>query len=497
MINRRYYEISLIALFFAGICLGASPVQANMSSISAESQECIDCHSSINPGIVADWSSSRHSRITPGEALNKPELERRVSSKDIPDNLRANVVGCFECHSQNESTHKDNFEHFSYQINTIVSPNDCRVCHVEEAEQYGNSKKAEALNILRENPLYHTLVETITSLKTFNKRYIIHGQSSDNAKGESCYACHGTEVKVTGVNTIDTELGEIEVPKLENWPNQGVGRINPDGSYGSCAACHPRHSFSIEIARKPETCSQCHLEPDVPAWNVYRESKHGNIYNSIGYSWNWDNVPWKPGEDFKAPTCAVCHNSLLVDSENGIIANRTHEFGDRLWVRIFGLIYSHPQPKNGKTYLISNADGIPLPTTFDGQPARDFLISPDEQAANNAKMTSVCKTCHGSNWVNSQFAKFEISLAEADSLVQTATQIIQNAWDKKLADPANPFDETIEQMWASQWLFYANSIRYASAMMGPDYAAFKNGWWDATENLAKMHDQFLIEQKLK
>jgi len=34
---------------------------------------------------------------------------------------------------------------------------------------------------------------------------------------------------------------------------------------------------------------------------------------------------------------------------------------------------------------------------------------------------------------------------------------------------------------------YANSIRYASAMAGPDYAAFKNGWWELTNNLQRMH----------
>ena len=79
---------------------------------------------------------------------------------------------------------------------------------------------------------------------------------------------------------IFSKVGEIDVPDLANWPNQGVGRINPDGSLGACTSCHPRHSFSIEVARKPYTCSQCHLEPYVPAFEVYKESKHGNIFLS-------------------------------------------------------------------------------------------------------------------------------------------------------------------------------------------------------------------------
>ena len=58
-------------------------------------------------------------------------------------------------------------------------------------------------------------------------------------------------------------------------------------------------------------------------------------------------------------------------------------------------------------------------------------------------------------------------------------------------------DETIEQLWIRQWLFYANSVRYAQAMNGPDYAAFKNGWWSLTENLQSMQKHIEIAGKLK
>jgi hypothetical protein len=71
-------------------------------------------------------------------------------------------------------------------------------------------------------------------------------------------------------------------------------------------------------------------------------------------------------------------------------------------------------------------------------------------------------------------------------MVLAATQLLLEAWDKGLADKSNPFDETIEHKWILQWLFYANSLRYGSAMSGPDYAAFKNGWWELTKNLHEM-----------
>ena len=30
-----------------------------------------------------------------------------------------------------------------------------------------------------------------------------------------------------------------------------------------------------------------------------------------------------------------------------------------------------------------------------------------------------------------------------------------NAWEKGIENKTNPFDETIEQMWVRQWLFYS------------------------------------------
>ena len=36
--------------------------------------------------------------------------------------------------------------------------------------------------------------------------------------------------------------------------------------------------------------------------------------------------------------------SLLATPDGERIVPRTHDFGARLWVRIFGLIYAHPSP---------------------------------------------------------------------------------------------------------------------------------------------------------
>ncbi len=482
-------------------CLIPFSIYAQKVSVSKETETCLSCHRIYTPGIVEDWKRSLHAVTSPSEALKKPELEKRISAKNVPKKLSDVVVGCYECHSLNADKHKDNFEHFGFKINVIVSPNDCSTCHPVEVSEYSQSKKAHAWGNLKKNPVYTTLVETVIGKKEIKEGKIISVPSSHFTQSETCFSCHGAEVTVNGLKEVDTKIGKIKVPDLKNWPNQGVGRVNPDRSLGSCTSCHPRHAFSIEVARKPYTCAQCHLDPDVPAWNVYKESKHGNIYFSKQHEWDFKAVPWKVGKDFQSPTCATCHNSLLTAPDGKtVIVQRTHDFGSRLWVRLFGLVYSHPQPKHGDTSIIKNKDGLPLPTTFTGEPALEYLISEAEQSKRKANFKNICTSCHSTQWADNHFAKLDSTIKETDSMTLAATLLLLEAWKHNLAEGLphgkNPFDEAIEQMWIRQWLFYANSTKYASAMTGaPDYATFKNGWWNLTENLQQMKDW--IEFKLK
>ncbi len=470
--------------------IAAAAIAEPAAPVSDATQECLDCHSDAQPGLVHDWKTSRHARTTPAQALGRPDAERRMSAAQVPDALRGVAVGCFECHGLNPKAHKDNFEHNGYRINVVVSPADCRTCHPTEVDQYSGSKKAHAWGNLALNPVYSMLVDAVDGVIEVRgrKQRLAQKPASQASRAQTCFACHGTKVEVTGTRKVDTDDGEMTFPILSNWPNQGVGRINPDGSRGACTPCHPRHGFSLEVARKPHTCGQCHLEPDVPAYNVFLESKHGNIYESVGHGYDWDHVPWRVGLDFRAPTCAACHMAGLAKPDGEAIVARSHDFGARIWVRLFGLVVSHPQPKTGQTHIIKNADGLPLPATFAGKPAAGFLIDDAEQASRKAEMSKVCAGCHTGRWVEGHFAAMDAAIAEADQMVHAATALVAAAWKRKRADKGNPFDEWIERQWVRQWLFYANSVRYAAAMGGPDYATFKNGWFYLSENLHKMRD---------
>lgn len=503
--RRAMKKVMIIILIFFGLAPVLLFAQAGGKKgppMSKETSACIGCHKIYTPGIVEDWLRSLHAKTSPSSALRKLKIGRRMSAKRVPVRFENVVVGCFECHSLNPDKHRDNFDHMGFKINVVVSPDDCSTCHPTEVGEFSISKKAHAAGNLLKNPIYHVLVETVISKKAVKDGKVVQKDVSDFTRQETCFNCHGTEVRAQGTKTVETRMGKIEVPNLKNWPNQGVGRMNPDGSRGACTACHARHEFSIEMARKPYTCAQCHLEPDVPAWNVYDESKHGDIYLSNYQKWNFNAVPWKIGRDFQVPTCAACHNSLITTPDGKTVVERTHDFGARLWVRLFGLVYSHPQPKHGDTSILRNKDGLSLPTTFTGEIAAEGLLGKDEQIRRRKMISAICNHCHSTEWINSHFAKLDNTIKEVDDMILSSTLLLLEAWNSGLAEGLphnkNPFDEAIEQMWIKQWLFYGNSIKYASAMTGaPDYATFKNGWWNLSENLQHMKDWIELKKKTK
>ncbi len=508
--------------------LNIAQAVAQLKNVSPQTKTCLSCHVSVTPGIVADWLRSKMAHVTPAQAWQKPPLEREISTplNQIPPQLRNYVVGCYECHGLNPDKHPDTIDHFGFKIHPIVTPADCATCHRTEVQQYEASSKAWAYYNLMHNPVYKGLVDASTTFMCAAAGKVIGGEKSSQAV--SCLECHGSVVKVKGyMNTIVQGM-PVTLVKYEGYPNHGVGRVNPDGSRGACTACHPRHSFDIAIARSPYTCGQCHLDPDVPAFNVWKESKHGNIWFMHHAHYNMKAVPWKPGADFTAPTCATCHMSLLVNPVTGeVIAQRTHNVDTRLWVRIFGLIYAHPMPVTGKHFELqvealpkSTADWLankfgltiakalvgvklPLPISLapdiktgkwvyaklpNGQPG---LISEAEMQKRKEQMVKICMACHNKEYAEEKIRMLDKEVMETNLATLKATALLLQAWQDGLAhvdlkNPRSLFDEYIEKLWVESWLFYSNSIRYGTAMNGQDWTTFKRGWYRLTEDLAQM-----------
>ena len=296
-----------------------------------------------------------------------------------------------------------------------------------------------------------------------------------------CMECHGSLVIPYKV--------ERDKVYLWGWPNNGVGRVDPDGSLGTCTACHPRHQFSIEYARKPETCGQCHLGVDHPHIEVYEESKHGNIYAMTGESWNWEALPWRVGIDFTAPTCATCHMSTLATPDGKIVVQGTHDLRRRIvWDSMH--FFAFPKPKwpdhtqnavfKGASQL-TGAGLLENRVAFEGyrivSGAKKGLELPNlpvieyygELKEHREEMKAVCKLCHSPQWVDNYFIIYDANQIDYNITANFAFQLLKYAWKLGIHDPKNKIDEFMEIMWYYIWHHDGRRWRAGVAMMGPDY----------------------------
>ncbi|MBD3336063.1 MAG: hydroxylamine oxidase, partial [Candidatus Eisenbacteria bacterium] len=236
---RRVAGSLIICLLASFICFHATaavaPARAerpadSLAPMSDDTEACLACHTTVIPGVHGDWQRSRHAWVTVGEAMDRPELERRVSAASVPQDYLETGVGCAECHMMNPGDHPDTFDHNGYAIHTVVTPEDCAVCHPEERKQYTQNIMSFAHINLDENPLYQLLQTAVNGVQHVDGLEVSTDEPTPLTSSDACYHCHGTRVTLDSLAARETSLGEMDLPVYSGWPNQGVGRINPDGS---------------------------------------------------------------------------------------------------------------------------------------------------------------------------------------------------------------------------------------------------------------------------
>jgi hypothetical protein len=374
---------------------GVAAKQKNM--ISKEGRECIGCHEAQSPAFVKEWRISAHA---------------------------ARGVDCYSCHKA-EKTDPDAIDHNGFTVSILVTPKDCSRCHPQQVKEMTSSHHAKAGNIL--DSLDNYLGEVV---------------GGPEAAAVGCIQCHGSKVKVLPGGNLD----------ISTWPNTGIGRINPDGSLGSCTACHARHAFSKAQAREPEACGKCHLGPDHPQTEVYQESKHGILYAANKGRLNMHKDKWVVGKDYSAaPTCVTCHM--------GATANQraTHDVGTRI-------SWTLRPPVSIK---LENADK-----------RRD-------------SMKDVCGSCHAAPFVEGFYQQFDnLVVFYNDKFGKPATAIRKELMERGKLTPAD-FDDKLDWIYYELWHHEGRRARHGASMSGPDYA-----WWHGIYEVAKnFYTEFLPEAK--
>ena len=418
-------KLILTFLFFSTAILAAGNKQIDMKN-KAVQKECIACHARKTPGIVRQWKESSHFK---------------------------KKVGCLDCHQAGENR-PDSYMHHGSRITPVVTPLTCAECHKEEAKQFQASHHADAGKIM--GSLDNVLAEVVEGHVKFNEK----GEKIQNSAVlvSGCLQCHGSEIKVDAKGKLDPAT----------WPNTGIGRLNPDGSKGSCSACHQRHEFSAAQARQPENCGRCHLGPDHPQMEIYKESKHGIAFEANRVRLVQDmksKKTWIPGKDYESgPTCSSCHMGATAKLPV------THDVGSRI-------SWTLRPPVSEKIDASAKKAGIKGVKSWENR---------------RGDMQEVCLSCHADVWVENFYTQFDnlVNLYN-DKFGSPATQLMKLVTAKKLIPSDVQFTSKIEFTYFFLWHHEGRRARHGAAMMGPDYTQ----WHGMYEVADRFYSHFIPELK--
>ena len=399
--------IIVLGLALVAMAIGrsaAGPVETGPVNVLADSDDdCVVCHTRTTPGIVEQYG---HSTMAAAE------------------------VGCRDCHEV-DSDYPGAVEHEETFVLNQPTSAMCEKCHQAEVAQFNQSRHGLPAYIA------YAGTEGLSPELVAQYEAIPEGGFNPDRMRNALFAKEG--------------------PEITYFACQGchnIGKPAADGSVGECQKCHLRHEFSLEQARKPETCNHCHIGPDHPQWEIYEESPHGIAYATMGDNWHWDAEPGTlTAADFPAPTCATCHMSGFGAS------GTTHDIGDRLTWFLFAPISER------------------RPSWQD----------------NKIRMQNVCLECHNKNFLEDFYTAADAATEKVNAWVEESNEMVAPLKEQGLFT-AEPFDEPIDFTYFDLWHHWGRTAKFGAWMQGPDYVQW-HGAYEILRELAELNVQ--VEEKLK
>lgn len=393
----------LITLAVAQSRLSAEQDSKPVNALARSDDECVVCHARTTPGIVQQYGRST---------------------------MAAAEVGCRDCHEV-KADYPGAVEHEAIYVLQSPTAAKCQDCHGVEVAQFQASRHGL--------PSYAAYAGTdgLTPDQLAEYQAIPEGSfAPDKARN----ALHKLE-------------GEA-ITRFACEDCHNVGKPALDGSTGQCQKCHLRHEFSLEQARKPETCNHCHIGPDHPQWEIYQESPHGIAYAVDGDNWHWDAEPGTlDPTDIPAATCAVCHMSGFGG------AGTSHDVGERLTWYLFAPI-SERRPG---------------------------------WQDNAVRMQSVCRECHNEVFIKTFYTDADAATEAVNAFVEESNQVIAPLVENNLLTAA-PFDEPIDFTYFNLWHHWGRTAKFGVWMQGPDYTQW-HGAYEILHDMAELRE--MVEDKLK
>lgn len=381
---------------------GAPADSRPVDALASSDNECVVCHRRTTPGIVSQYG---HSTMAAAEVL------------------------CEDCHEVS-ADYPGAVEHEGAYVLGQPTTAMCAECHQTEVAQYNASRHGL--------PAYVAFAGTgdLTAEQLAMYAAIPEGNFAPDKQRNALFAMEGPAVTRFACEAC-----------------HNIGRPAADGSIGECQQCHLRHEFTLEQARRPETCNACHIGPDHPQWEIYQESPHGIAYATSSDDWNWEAEPGTlTTEDFPAPTCATCHFSGFGSS------GTTHDVGDRLTWYLFAPISER------------------RPAWQDNQ----------------VRMQNVCQECHNPGFIDEFYADGDAIVEAINAWVAESNAIIAPLKEQGLLTDA-PFDEPIDFVHFELWHHWGRTAKFGAWMQGPDYTQW-HGAYELLADLAELRE--MVDEKL-
>jgi len=412
--HRRIPRVLVIATVGLLVVLGlilvirltAQPVVANSNerpdALANSNDRCVECHRRASPGIVQQYGHST---------------------------MAAAKVSCSNCHEV-AANYPGSVEHEGTWVLGIPTTAMCQKCHQQEVAQYNQSRHGIPawVAVGGSKDLPANLMAAFQSIP--------EGQFSPDKSRNAIAALEGPDITRFACDSC-----------------HAVGKPAADQSVGQCQKCHLRHEFSLEQARKPETCNNCHIGPDHPQWEIYTESAHGIMYMTGKDNFNWNAAPGTlTVKDFPAPTCATCHLSGFGS------AGTTHDVGDRLsW----------------------------------------FLFAPVSERRpgwqdNKIRMQGVCLECHNKNFIERFYTDADKAVVAINGLVKQSQDIMKPLYDQKLVSD-KAFTEPIQYTEFEVWHHWGRTAKFGAWMQGPDYTQW-HGAYEMLKGIAELKEQAAQKQ---
>ncbi|SIN71226.1 Seven times multi-haem cytochrome CxxCH [Singulisphaera sp. GP187] len=375
------FGMILAGLLINGRRPAVETIQPNASFVRATGK-CASCHTRTQHSIVHEFELSEHAK---------------------------KGVTCLDCHQTAEGQTKE--AHHGFEISKTVTSANCRSCHETQYQQFLRSRHAAPSwaavygekGLTADQVAFSEKFHPGACKRAANALVSLEGQSAVTV---GCVKCHS------------------------------VGRPNPDGTIGSCTACHTRHTSSVEIARLPTTCGQCHMGPDHSQLEIYNESKHGVMFAAQKSQLKLD-APAKSltTQDMFVPTCTTCHMSGL----NGL--KSTHDTSERL------------------SYWLADEISKKRPNAEQAQVA----------------MKEVCNQCHTQRLID-QIYEDASKVVESTNEKVKATSDIMTALRKEGVLGPKRFETPIDFMYFDLWHYYGRTTKHGAFMGGQDFAQWHGAY---------------------